>query len=82
MDTRSAGLLEFDKILDILIEYCISEEGKRSLQSQQLFYSKEQLTEFQDMISQLRMLLESDEIFPVPCSIPLFASNISLTFPL
>jgi len=65
MDTRSAGLLEFDKILDILIEYCISEEGKRSLQSQQLFYSKEQLTEFQDMISQLRMLLESDEIFPV-----------------
>lgn len=65
MDNRSAVLLEFDKIIDILLKYCISEEGKRKILSQQLLYSKKKLAEFQDMISQLRLLLESDEIFPV-----------------
>ncbi|MCK5153133.1 MAG: endonuclease MutS2 [Spirochaetales bacterium] len=65
MDNRSAVLLEFDKIINILLGYCISEEGKRKLQSQQLFYKPEPLGLFHDMLAQLRMLLESDEVFPV-----------------
>lgn len=64
MDNCSAVLLEFDKIIDILVGYCVSEEGKRKLHTQQLFYEAEPLSKFHDMVAQLRMLLESDEIFP------------------
>ncbi len=69
MDNRSAVLLEFDKIISLLVEYCMSEEGKRKLQKQELFYNLESLTEFHDMLAQLRMLLESDEVFP-PVNFP------------
>jgi DNA mismatch repair protein MutS2 len=64
MDDRSALLLEFDKILDILLEYCVSEEGKFRLRNQTLFYDKTNLIHFQDTCGELRTLLESDEVFP------------------
>ena len=64
MDERSAVLLEFDKVIKLLLEYCLSEEGKRRLQSQKIFYKSNTLKDFHDILSQLRMLLESDEVFP------------------
>ncbi|MCK5674069.1 MAG: endonuclease MutS2 [Spirochaetales bacterium] len=65
MDNRSAVLLEFDKILTLLLKYCLSEEGRRKLQVQELFYNADSLSDFHNMLAQLRMLLESDEEFPV-----------------
>ncbi|RLD30706.1 MAG: endonuclease MutS2, partial [Bacteroidetes bacterium] len=65
MDSRSSTLLEFDKIISILSSYCISIEGTRKLESQQLFYNADLLNIFHNMVDQFRLLLESDEIFPV-----------------
>ena len=65
MDNRTAKLLEFDKIIKILLEYCISEEGRAKLNSQELFFNSDKLIEFQNLVAGLRMLLESDEVFPV-----------------
>jgi DNA mismatch repair protein MutS2 len=64
MDKRSSLLLEFDKIINLLLEYCISEEGRQHLQRQDLFFNAESLNLFHNMLSQFRMLLESDEVFP------------------
>lgn len=64
MNNKSSVLLEFDKILNLLLEHCISEEGRRQLKLQQLFYKKDSLSLFHNLISQLRTLLESDEVFP------------------
>lgn len=65
MDNRTVKLLEFDQIKKILLEYCISEEGKQELNCQELFFNSDKLIEFQNIVAQLRMLLESDEVFPV-----------------
>ena len=64
MDNRTVKLLEFDLIIKLLLEFCISEEGRQALDSQQLFFNSDKLTEFQNLIAGLRMLLESDEVFP------------------
>jgi dsDNA-specific endonuclease/ATPase MutS2 len=64
MNNRSAVLLEFDKVLNLLLGYCISEEGKRKLQLQKLFYTEDSLSHFHNLLSQFRTLLESDEVFP------------------
>lgn len=65
MDYRTVKLLEFDQIIKILLEFCISEEGRQKLNSQELFFNSDKLIEFQTLVAELRMLLESDEIFPV-----------------
>ena len=65
MDNRTVKLLEFDQIITVLLEYCVSEEGRRKLNTQELFFNSDKLIKFQSIVAQLRMLLESDEIFPV-----------------
>ena len=64
MDNHSKDLLEFDKIIKILLTHCLSEEGRRRLQKQELIYNADKLNLFQDMVSQLKRLFESDEVFP------------------
>lgn len=64
MDNRTVKLLEFDLIIKLLLEFCISEEGRQALNSQELFFNSGKLTEFQNLITELRKLLESDEVFP------------------
>ncbi len=65
MDNRTAKLLEFDKIITILLKYCVSKEGRRKLNTQDLFFNADRLIEFQRIVAQLRTLFESDEVFPV-----------------
>ncbi len=64
MDNRTAKLLEFDQIIKILLEYCISEEGKQRINTQELFINSKKLKKFQGTVAQFKRLLESDEVFP------------------
>ena len=64
MDNRTIKLLEFDLIIKLLLEFCISEEGRQAINTQELFFNSDKLTEFQNLVAGLRMLLESDEVFP------------------
>ncbi len=64
MDNRTAGLLEFDKIRDSVCVLTLSSEGYSELGNQDLLINSGELSDFQELITQFRRILESDETFP------------------
>ncbi len=64
MNKRTIQLLEFDKIVDLLMEDCISEEGRRVLTLQEFMNKKESLSSLHDLVGEVKRCLESPAVFP------------------
>ena len=62
MDRRTIQLLEFEKILELLMEDCISEEGRMVLSLQEFITQTKELASLHDLVGEVKRYLES----PVP----------------